>query len=123
MKHELAPDVFERIKFVIDTLGLEHMPHDKLHCVRSFDVKTNAIARIWALPKVWRDVLDVEPQYIIEVVSKKYDKLPDDEKTKVLIHELMHIPKKFSGGLVPHTCFGKKINDKVVSDIYEKYFE
>ena len=122
MKHQKAEDVAQRLKFVIQTLGLENVDPDKVHCVRSFDVNTNAIARIWSLPGVWRDVLDVEPQYIIEVVGKRYDKLSDDEKTKVLIHELLHIPKKFSGGLVSHNCFGKRINDRVVSEIYQKYF-
>jgi len=38
----------------------------------------------------------------------------------VLIHELLHIPKKFSGGLVPHTCFGKIIDERRVREIYEK---
>ncbi len=123
MRYEPAPDVYERIKFIVDTVGMKHIDVSRIHCIRSFDVNTNAIARIWSLPKVWRDMLGVEPQYIIEVVSKRFDRLPDDEKTKTLIHELLHIPKKFSGGLVSHNCFGKKINNRTVGEIYKKYFE
>jgi hypothetical protein len=35
------------------------------------------------------------PTHIIEVNAKKFDKLPEREKIKTLVHELMHIPKTF----------------------------
>jgi predicted metallopeptidase len=35
----------------------------------------------------------------------------------------MHIPKTFSGALVPHKCFGKRIDKKSVENIYKKYKE
>lgn len=58
--------------------------------------------------------LKEEAAYIIETISEKFDRLPDFEKDKVLLHELTHIPRNFSGALMPHVRRGKhSFNDKV----------
>jgi predicted metallopeptidase len=44
----------------------------------------------------------MKPLYIIEVISENYDKIDENEKENILIHELLHIPKRFSGGLSHH---------------------
>jgi predicted metallopeptidase len=65
--------------------------------------------------------LGVVPHYIIEVISHRFDKLSGEEQEKVLIHELLHIPKTFSGALVPHRCFGKeRVGDRTVETIYRR---
>jgi predicted metallopeptidase len=61
------------------------------------------------MPKIFQDALDIPPAYVIEVLSKYYDKLSADNQTKVLIHELLHIPKNFSGSLLPHSGRGRHI--------------
>ena len=38
----------------------------------------------------------------IEVLSEKFDRLNKLEQDKILLHELAHIPKNFSGSLLPH---------------------
>lgn len=81
---------------------------DRVFFVRSYGAKTKAIARIWGLPRIWQIVLGVEPQYIIEVVSERFDKLSDSKKNDVLIHEFAHIPRNFSGSLIPHYRKGKR---------------
>lgn len=55
--------------------------------------------------------------YLIEAISEKFDKLPSEEQLKVIIHELMHIPKSFGGGFIHHD----KVNEKSVRMMYEKY--
>jgi predicted metallopeptidase len=55
--------------------------------------------------------------YLIEVISEKFDKLSKNEQLKVIIHELMHIPKSFGGGFIHHN----KVHDKSVEHIYNHY--
>jgi predicted metallopeptidase len=38
----------------------------------------------------------------VEVLAEQYDALPNDEKEKTLIHELLHIPRSFGGGFRHH---------------------
>ncbi len=55
--------------------------------------------------------------YLIEVILEKFDKLSIEEQTKIIIHELMHIPKSFGGGFIHHN----KVHKKSVEEMYEKY--
>ena len=57
--------------------------------------------------------------YLIEVISEKFDKLPAEEQTKVIIHELMHIPKSFGGGFINHD----KVHEKSVEHVYNHYIK
>ena len=70
--------------------------------------------------RIWFDALGMSPHYIIEVISEEYDRLASDEREKVVIHELMHIPKKFSGGFVPHRG---RINKRTVEKMHRAYRE
>lgn len=119
MKTEPAGDVRWMVKGLVGALNLSHVQPDNVVCFRSRGSKSRAVARIWALPRIWQEALGVEPHYVIEVLSEKFDAMPLEQKRKTLIHELLHIPKTFSGGLVPHECFGKRIDDKRVDALYE----
>ena len=121
MKTELAPDIDKRVKVIVRALNLEHVSGKHIICMRSTGAKTRALARIWGLPRIWQQALYLNAYYIIEVVSEKFDRLSYEEQDKTLIHELMHVPKTFSGALVPHECFGKKIDHKSVDKLYERY--
>lgn len=99
---KMAPDIKRRVVYLIKELDLTWIKASKLHFTRSNNSASNAYARIWGLSKVWQMVLKTEPAYIIEVLSEKFDCLSDTEKDKVLLHELAHIPKNFSGSLLPH---------------------
>lgn len=106
---------------LLERLQMKHVIGPRLICMRSYGAQANAYARIWSLPEIWRNALEINPFYVIEVVSENYDNLPEEKKKKILIHELLHIPKKFTGGLVPHKNRGRKIDDKLVEEIYQKY--
>ncbi|MFH8080347.1 MAG: putative metallopeptidase [Candidatus Aenigmatarchaeota archaeon] len=121
MKYEKARDVEERLKLIVNCLGQRHIDLDRVICIRSFGSKSKAIARIWGLPKIFQNALDCRSYYVIEVISERYDKLSEEEKDKTLIHEIMHIPKNFGGGLVSHGNRYKKINKKSVEELYRQF--
>ena len=109
-----APDIDKKVKNLVNTLHLDWIERSRIFCFRSKNSKTRAHARIWGLSRIWQQALKTKPAYIIEVISEKFDKLPDKEKDKVLLHELAHVPKNFSGSLVPHYRRGKrKFKDRV----------
>jgi len=121
MKTEPAPDIQEMVEDVVYRLDLGHVKPWRIVCMRSHGSKARAIARIWSLPAIWQQALRVEPHYVIEVLSEHFDKLDQTEKEKTVIHELLHVPKTFSGSLVPHLCFGKRIDRRTVDELYRKY--
>lgn len=109
-----APDVNVRIRRLQKRLSLDWINLLNITCFRSENAKTRAVARIWGLGKVWQLALSRSPHYIIEVIAEKYDQLCDREKDEVLLHEITHIPKNFSGALVPHIRHRRNnFNDKV----------
>ena len=72
------------------------------------------------MPKIFQFSLSKKPAYEIEVLSKHYDGLKSDEKKKVLIHELLHIPKNFSGSLLPHKTRNRHLGSEV-NKLFNEY--
>ncbi len=107
VKWKSASDVKTRVNSIIENLHLGWLRTNSIYCVRSTGTNTRAISRIWGLSRIWQLTLKKGPSYIIEVISEKYDRLGDMEKDKVLLHEIAHIPKNFSGSLLPHSRRGK----------------
>lgn len=95
------------LKKTIKEAGVDWVKASRVFTYRSINAKTRAYARIWGLSRIWQKALKVEPAYILEVISEKYDRLSENEKARVLLHEVTHIPKNFSGALVPHIRRGK----------------
>lgn len=111
----------ELLNKTIKEAGVTWVNTSRVFTYRSENAKTRAYARIWGLSRIWQMALKVEPAYILEIISEKYDRLSDREKSKVLLHEVAHIPKNFSGALVPHTKRRKgNFRDKLKS-LYEVY--
>lgn len=115
-----APDIKKKIVTLLDKTGVGLIDVTSIYCYRSTGAKTRAIARIWGLAKLWQMTLNQKPSYIIEVISERFDKLGDDQQDKVLLHELAHIPKNFSGSLVPHIRRGKRSFRKKVDTLIDK---
>jgi predicted metallopeptidase len=122
MKYKKAFDIKKRVSKLIKVLNLKHIRSKNIHCIRSFDAKTRAYARIWGTAKIFKEVVGLEPHYIIEVNSKRFDKLSDREQLETLVHELMHIPKTFSGALLSHRGKGRRINHHEINKLLKNKF-
>lgn len=121
MDIELAPDVHTMLQTIVIRTAFPHVDVHRIICIRSRNAKSRARARVWSFPRVWQLALKLPAYYVIEVLSHHFDHMSDDDKVRVLIHELMHIPKNFSGALVPHRGIHKKINARSVEKIFYDY--
>ena len=122
MKFEKDPELQVLMERIVAATNMPHIQTDRVFCVRSEGSKSKAVARTWSFPRVFQECLDVKPAYVIEAISARWDKLSDDDKERVMIHELLHIPKTFSGALVPHRMFGKTVvGPRQVEKIWKNY--
>ncbi|QQG40596.1 MAG: metallopeptidase [Candidatus Levyibacteriota bacterium] len=120
LEWEEATDVKKDIRHLLETIDFYHINPTRIFCYRTNGSKSRSYARIWSFPKIFQHALKIEASYVIEVLSKYYDKLNTDEQKKVLIHELLHIPKNFSGALLPHRTKSRSIG-KMVNELFKKY--
>jgi predicted metallopeptidase len=118
IKYTEAPDIKKLVDEIADSLDFFHVVPQFVFCVRSSESKSRrTIARIHGLGKIWQEVLNLPPSYIIEVVSERFDRLSGEDKEKTLIHELLHIPQGFSGGFRPHKGY---VDKKTVEHLYRE---
>ena len=116
IKYELAKDIQEIVKELV--VLFPHVRLNDVICIRSFGSSSRGtIARCHALGKAMQLALNRKGFYVIEVISKRFDKLSEQEKTKTLIHELMHIPKSFGGGFRHHDY----VCNKNIEREYQKF--
>jgi len=118
-----AEDIKKRVLELITNLQMDWILFERIFFYRSTSSKARAYARTWGLPRLWQRSLDVEPAYIIEVLSEHFDKLSSDKQDEVLLHELTHIPKNFSGSLTPHTRSGKNNFHKNLERLKKIYYQ
>lgn len=117
-----AADVRNDAKEILNHIDLPHIRIDRIFFYRTKGSKARAYARTWSFPKIFQDALSLEPAYVIEVLEEYYDKLSDEEKKKVIIHELLHIPKNFSGALLPHKTKNRQIH-QLMDTLYKNYLK
>ncbi|HWA51890.1 MAG TPA: putative metallopeptidase [Patescibacteria group bacterium] len=103
----------ERVVRLVVDLEIDWVMPDSIRTFRSYNSNSNAIARIWGLNKIWQMALDSEPMYVIEVISERFDCLNERDKDEVILHELAHIPKNFSGALMAHSHGKGAFHDKL----------
>jgi len=120
LEWEKAQDVENIIRELLEVLEFTHIDSRRIFSFRTQGSKSRAYARIWSMPKIFQEALNIEPAYVIEVLSKYFDKLNDDEKKRVLIHELLHIPKNFSGALLSHRGRNRHL-DKNANTLFKEY--
>ncbi len=104
MKYEFEPFWTQKTKEIASTLNYRHVMPERLTVVRSWGSKTRrTIARIHCIGKVMMLGMGQKKSfYVIELISEKFDRQPEQEKLETIIHELMHIPKTFGGGFRHH---------------------
>jgi predicted metallopeptidase len=119
MRYEEAPDIKERMDEIVRALGMNHIDIERVGCLRSYGSSTRRIiARCHALGKVMQKVMKTKAFYAIEFLER-FDKMPKHEQDKVIIHELMHVPKTFGGGFRQHDWVCEDNVDK----LHEKFME
>lgn len=116
IKYFPASDVKLLTDQLIQELGFGHIPTDRVICIRSVGSESRSvIARVHSFPKVWQKGLGMKSHYAIEVISERFDDLSSTEQEKVIIHELLHIPKSFGGGFRHH---GDWVSKRRVDRLY-----
>lgn len=120
MEYTPEPTIDKEIAQIIQALEWKHLDLNRIHVVSSRGSRSRRIlARCHTLPKALQAGLAIPAHYVIELVSENYNRLPEFEKTKTLIHELMHIPLTFGGGFRNHDY----VRAHRVNKLYETYLK
>ena len=119
--YQQAPELKQIAEEIIQTLNWTHIDVDNISFIKSYGSKSRGtIARCHALGKAMQLGMNrLKSFYLIEMISKQFDKLSETDKLKVIIHELMHIPKTFGGGFKHHD----HVTDAKVDVVYEHYVQ
>ncbi|MBN1940904.1 MAG: metallopeptidase [Candidatus Diapherotrites archaeon] len=109
MKYAYSDYWTQRARELIEKLDMQHIDPNRISCIVSKGTKTSrTIARIHGLGKAMQLGMRSQPFYVIELISEKFDRESEDEKTKTIIHELLHIPASFGGGFRHHNPYVNK---------------
>jgi len=117
MKYEFALDIQKKAEEIAKIL-FPHVQLNNVRCYRSYGTSSKRIiARCHALGKLMQKAMDRQAFYVLEFLSERFDKFDEEEKTKIIIHELMHIPKCFGGGFKHHNV----VTEKNVEMMFKTY--
>ena len=117
MKYEFAPDLQKIAEDVCEIL-FPYINISRVKCFRSYGSSSKrTIARCHSINKIMQKALGVQAFHPLEFISENFDKLSNDEKVKIIIHELMHIPKSFGGGFRHHDF----VCDRNINKCYKIY--
>jgi len=117
MKYFDAPDLKKRMVEIAQLIGMSHLDLDRVECLRSKGSSSRrTIARCHALGKLLQKAMKTDAFYAIEFLER-FERLNKKEQDKVIIHELLHIPKSFGGGFRHHDY----VTDENIDEIYDKF--
>lgn len=117
MKYEFAPDL-QVLAEEISLLLFPHIKIERVKCLRSYGSSSKrTLARCHALGKLMQAAMGTLAFYAIEFLAENFDQLDLEEQIKVIIHELMHIPKTFGGGFRHHDY----VCEKNINRFYKEY--
>jgi len=118
IKYEKAMDLETQIIKISRKLEMDHIDLSRVVCVRSYGSQARrTLARCHTLSRIMQKALNFKAHYVIEVITENFDRLSEEEQTKTLIHELMHIPKAFRGGFRYHD----HVTEKNVNEMYKRF--
>lgn len=102
MNYEAAPDLQMRMETMVRILQMDHIDVARVKCFRSRGSSTKrTIARCHTIGKLMQKAANVKAHYAIEFLER-FERMSRVEQDKVIIHELLHIPKTFGGGFRQH---------------------
>ncbi len=117
MKYEFALDIQAKAK-EISRILFPYIKIENVKCFRSYGTSSKrTIARCHTIGKIMQKALDIKAIYVLEFLSERFDKINEEEKTKTIIHELMHIPKSFGGGFKHHNF----VHERNINKHYKEY--
>jgi len=117
MRYEFAEDI-QRKAEEISRMLFPHVDLSNVKCYRSYGTSSRGtIARCHGLNKVMQKAIGIKAVYVLEFLSERFDRLDSEEKIKIIIHELMHIPKSFGGGFKHHNF----VTVRKVNKVYMEY--
>ena len=121
IEYHLAEDIDVRVKEILRKLKMTHIDETRVICLRSKGSGSRrVIARCHGLSRVMQLALNKKPHYVIEVLSERFDQLNKEDQTKVLIHEILHVPHSFGGGFRSHKPF---VTRAKVQRMYDKFIK
>jgi predicted metallopeptidase len=119
IEYHLAEDIDVKVKEILRKLKMTHVDETRLICLRSKGSGSRrVIARCHGLSRILQLALNKKPHYVIEILSERFDQLNKEDQTKVLIHEILHIPHSFGGGFRSHKPF---VTRAKVQRMYDKF--
>ena len=117
MKYEFAPDIQLKAEEISKVL-FPHINIENIKCFRSYGTSSRwTIARCHALGKLMQKAIGSPAFYALEFLTERFEKFDEEEKIKIIIHELMHIPKCFGGGFKHHNF----VTERNVNKCYRDY--
>ena len=118
MRYEDAPDLRQQALDIIRRLGMSHVQLENVSFFRSYGTSSRrTIARCHTIGKLIQKALGRGAIYVLEFIHERFDNLDAEDKTKTIIHELMHIPKAFGGGFKHHDY----VCEREIEKLYNLY--
>ncbi len=117
MRYEYALDLQARMEEIANVLGMDHIDLSRVKCFRSKGSSTRrTIARCHTIGKLMQKTIGMPAYYAIEFLER-FDRMSHEEQDKVIIHELLHIPKTFGGGFRQHNF----VCERNIEIMHEKF--
>ncbi len=117
MKYLYALDLQEKAEEFCKIL-FPYIKVERIKCFRSYGTSTKrTIARCHALGKIMQKAMNTDAFYVLEFLAERFEKMTWQDQEKVILHELMHIPKTFGGGFKHHDW----VTEKNINKLYKEY--